>query len=60
MTHISEAQTAAEVVDNTDISNPAYERRALRGILHALLALHEQNEPKSTRTRTTTPKAADK
>lgn len=45
MPHIERARTQAERLDQVGYAHPAYERVALRGILHALLALHEQNEP---------------
>lgn len=54
MTHLDKAKQAAA---STDTTSPAYGNVLLRGILHALLALHEQNEPKTTTRRTTTKKA---
>lgn len=60
MTHIVTAKAAAETLEIAGLSHPLADRVALRGILHALLALHEQAEPKPTRARTTTPKAAEK
>lgn len=44
-THIARAKAQAEHLDTDGYAHPAYEKAALRGILHALLALHEQNEP---------------
>lgn len=64
--HSDRAKAQANYLDEQGYSWAPYEKAALRGILHALLALHEQNEPirapapKPTRTRTTTQKAADK
>lgn len=55
--HIEKAQAEADVIDGLTATHPAYEKFALRGILHALIALHEQNESKPTRTRSTTTKA---
>lgn len=45
MTHMEEAKSAALLLAGTNTAHPAYDKFALRGILHALLALHEQNEP---------------
>lgn len=45
MDHIEKARFEAETLDGMYTTHPAYEGRALSGILHALLALHEQNEP---------------
>lgn len=63
MSHLDKAKQAANATDTT---SPAYGNVLLRGILNALLALHEQNEhcvtidapaPRPTRTRSTTKKA---
>jgi hypothetical protein len=43
-THIARAKAQAAHIDTEGYAHPAYEKAALRGILHALLALHEQNE----------------
>lgn len=61
MTNIQRANSAADRLSEVGYTHPMYERVALRGILHALLALHEQNEiapvtetkPAPTRTRAT-------
>jgi hypothetical protein len=55
-THIAQAKAQADHIDTEGYAHPAYEKAALRGILHALLALHEQNETKPAPKRTTTPK----
>ncbi len=57
MAHIDTAKDAAETLDITGLSHPVADRVALRGILHALLALHEQAEGKTPTRRTTTKKA---
>lgn len=57
--HIDQARGRLDQFEH-DRSHPDRHTVLLDGILHALLALHEQAEPKPTRTRTTTPKAADK
>lgn len=46
MTHIEEARNTAHDLEDVETTHPAYVQLTLRGILHALLALHEQNEPK--------------
>ncbi len=55
--HIDTAKGAAVTLDQLGLSHPIADRVALCGLLHALIALHEQAEPKPTRTRTTTAKA---
>lgn len=49
MTHIEEARNTAQALDNLGTAHPRYTQVALTGILHALLALHEQGEPKIIR-----------
>jgi hypothetical protein len=44
-THIEEARNTAHDLEDVAATHPAYVQLTLRGILHALLALHEQNEP---------------
>lgn len=56
MENLQRAQFEADTIDHLQTNHPAYQARALRGILHALLALHEQNEPKPATKRPTTPK----
>ena len=56
MTHIEEAKSAALLLAGTDTAHPAYDKFALTGILHALLALHEQAEAKPAPKRPATPK----
>lgn len=55
-TNIEEARNTAPFLEDIGAAHPAYTQFALRGILHALLALHEQNETKPTTKRPTTPK----
>lgn len=44
MTHIEEARNTAQALGNLGTTHPRYTQVALTGILHALLALHEQGE----------------
>lgn len=55
--HITVAKGAADTIDAAGLSHPISDRVALFGILHALLALHEQNAGKAPARRTTTQKA---
>lgn len=41
--HITKAKAQADALDIIGYSHPTYEKVALRGILHGILALHEQN-----------------
>lgn len=43
--HIGIAQAKAQRLDSLYVGHPAASEVALRGILHALLALHEQGQP---------------
>jgi hypothetical protein len=54
MSHIIKAKEAAA---RPNTMHPAYGNQLLEGILHALLAIHEQN---ATQPRTPARKAADK
>jgi hypothetical protein len=58
MTHIDEAQNTAHDLEDVETTHPAYVQLTLRGILHALLALHEQNEPKPKPKATPAPRKA--
>lgn len=66
-TNIDLAKSDAAYLDTIGLGHPAYEKVALGGILHALLALHDQNDPSavipttaSTAPKRTTTKKADK
>lgn len=54
MSHLTQAKEAAA---RTNTTHPAYGNQLLEGILHALLAIHEQN---ATKPRTPARKADDK
>lgn len=56
MTHIEEARNTAYDLEDVSATHPAYVQWTLRGILHALLALHEQAEAKPATKRPTTSK----
>lgn len=57
--HIDQANAYQQELGGLNPGHPREQSTALRGILHALLALHEQNEPKTT-VRTTKPKETSK
>lgn len=57
MDHIETAKAQAE---QTDLAHPYFEKRMLNGILHALIAIHEQGTGKTAPVRKPSTKETSK